>query len=316
MDYKVTYATPDRIDLSDYTYRITTLSTTDDLARSIGAIGLLQPPSVIDVAGRMVVVCGFRRIKALLSLDLGGKEIPLRFLPPATPPMILAAMAISENSFQRPLNVVEQSRGIALLKRVCDPPDAWHQIARSSGLPDSAKAVASILPIVEMPGALQQAIVDGTIALPVAHQIDRLEVDDRRAMIDLLRRIRVGLNVQRELVERITEICRRDRISIARLLAQDRVREILENDLTPMPQNVQQLRDFLKTERFPALRQAEQGYRQAMKALHLPAQIQIQPPPFFEGKTYQIKLQVETRHQLQAMQRDLDRLAASSLLPD
>jgi ParB family transcriptional regulator, chromosome partitioning protein len=317
MDFSVIHASLDRINLDDRTYQITTRSQTDDLALSIGAVGLLQPPAVIEADGRFRVVCGFRRITALLSLDMGQADIPLRLLPHSTPPMTLAAIAISDNTFQRPLNVVEQSRGYALLKRFCDPPEAWQQVARSSGLPASAKAASQILPIVQMPEALQRAIIEGSIALPVACQILRLDSDDGQALIDLLRRITTGLNVQREIIELIADICHRDAIPISRFLDRDRIRDILENQSTSTPQKVQQLRNLLKTERFPALRRAEANYRHTLKELCLAPQLQIHPPPFFEGKTYQVSLRIESRSQLRELQSELDKLAASSaLLPE
>jgi hypothetical protein len=168
-----------------------------------------------------------------------------------------------------------------------------------------------------MPEALQRAIVEGSIALPVAYQILGLDSDDGQALIDLLRRITTGLNVQREIIDLLTDICHRDATPISRLLDRDLIRDLLENRLASTPQKVQQLRNILKTERFPSLRRTEENYRQTLKELHLAPQLQIHPPPFFEGKTYQVSLRVESRSQLRELQKELDKIAASSsLLPE
>ena len=145
MDFEIAHVSPDRIDLDDRTHRITTNNETTDLALSIGAIGLLHPPTVIDADERLIVVSGFRRLAALKSLDDYRHCVPVRMLPSDTPPMRQAGIAISDNTFQRPLNIVEQSRCYALLRRVCDPPESWGALASSCGLPASGKAPGSNL---------------------------------------------------------------------------------------------------------------------------------------------------------------------------
>ncbi len=317
MDFEVQYLCPDRVDLDDHTYRITTHAETADLALSICAIGLLQPPTVIEAGdGKFVVVSGFRRLAALKTLDDCPRTVPMRVLPPTTAPMELAAIAISDNAFQRALNVVEQSRCYDLLHRVCNPSQKWRELARACGLPDSGKALKLILPIATMPDTLQQAIVEGSVALPVAHRINNMEANDRRAMIDLLRKITTGLNIQRELVETLTEIAKRDDLPIHTLVAQSCVSDILAREALSTPQKAHQLRHFFKTQRFPALMQAQQSYNQAVGKLHLPPCIQVQPPPFFEGKTYQVILKVESREQVRALQSELQKLASEpTLLP-
>lgn len=315
MDCKRIHVSPDRFDLANQTFKITTNSETANLALSISAIGLLQPPLVIEENERLVVVCGFRRLAALLSL--AENRIPVQLLPPSTPRSELAVMAISDNTYQRDLNVVEQSRGYALIKRHCDPAEDWRRLADLSGLPGSGKAMARILPVVEMPQTLQDTILDGGIALPVAQKINRLADNDKMAMIALFRQISAGLNVQRELFDLATEISRRDGVSIASLLSQRQVASILENDQTPTPQKVQQLRGHLKRMRFPELSRTEQAYNQTIKQLRLSPRIQIQPPPFFEGKTYRVTLSVESRRQLKSLQDTLDQIIASpDLLPE
>lgn len=317
MGFEFIHVRPDRVDLDDRRYQISTNESTHDLALSISAIGLLQPPAVVDTGGRLVVVCGFRRLRALRELESPPERIHLRRLPSATPPDQLAVMAIADNASQRQLNPVEQSRGYAMLQKWCGTPEDLRRATEASGLPASRKAMARILPIARMPALLQRAIVDGSIALPVARQIDRLDDADRRAMIEFLSTISTGLNVQRELVDAITEVSRRDAIPIHRLLGQSRFQNILTDDQTPAPQRVLTLRRLVKSERFPALHRAEKDFQNALKTLHLSPRIQIQPPPFFEGRTYQITLKIESRRQMNPLQEELKRLAdAENVLPE
>ena len=173
------------------------------------------------------------------------------------------------------------------------------------------------MPIERMPDTLQQAIVEGSIALPVAHSVNELDADDRQSMIDFLRKITAGLNVQRELVDLITEIAKRDGLPIQTLIDHCRIREILDQELLSTPQKAQQLRHFLKTERFPALVEAQKQYQEALRELRLSPRVQIQPPPFFEGKTYQVTLKIDSRRQLRALRSELDKVASNAtFLPE
>ena len=314
MDFKVIRVPLDRVDLDDNTYRISTHTETEDLALSISAIGLLQLPAVIEVTGRLVVVYGFRRLAALGTIDAFREGVPLRGLSTDIPPAQLAVMAVSDNTFQRSLNVVEQSRGYGLLRRFCESPDGWIQAARMCGLPDSKKAMQRIASVIDMPDSLQQALVEGSIALPVAKQIQRMPESDGRIMTELLRQITTGLNIQRELVDLLTDISRRDAVPIERILDQERVPNLLEDEQGSMPQRVQRLRNLLKVKRYPTLLRVEEEYRQAVKRLCLSPQVQVQAPPYFEGKRYQVTLTVESRRQLRAIQKDIDKLAADEII--
>lgn len=315
MDFKLDPVSLDRIEIADHTFKITTQTDNTDLALSISAIGLLQPPVLMEKGRNHTVVCGFRRISACKALNIGS--IPSRMLHPDTSCIKCAQIAIADNSFQRPLNVVEQSRAFALIRRFSENSTVWMEIAASIGLPGSQSAMDRIMPVAGMPVALQDAILDGSIALPIALHINQLNTDDAMAICDFLRQITTGLNVQRELLELISEISIRDDISIARLLEQDDITAVMGNDGSPVPQKVQHLRMMLKAKRNPELSKAEALYHQKVKSLKLNPRVQLQPPRFFEGKSYRLTLTVDSRRQLKFLQSELKKLIDHpNLLPE
>ena len=315
MDFKISPASLDRIETADHTFKITTNSDATDLALSISAIGLLQPPVLIQVGGGYRVVSGFRRIAAWQAHNL--TRIPVRTIPPDTSGIECAQIAIADNAFQRPLNVVEQSRAFALIRKFTDDSNSWLKIAKSTGLPASQTAMDRIIPVAGMPVSLQDAIVDGDIALPVALHLNRLNNNDAIALCGFFRKITTGLNVQRELLALISEISLRDDISITSLMAQDDIAAVMGNDASPTPQKVQQLRLMLKAKRYPELVKAETTYHQTLKSLQLDPRIQLHPPPFFEGKAYRLTLTVDSRRELSALQTELKKLVHHpNLLPE
>ncbi len=308
MDYDCRLVPLERIDAADLSFRITTTIDKDELTASIRGIGVLHPPILADQGSLYKIVSGYRRIDACRHLKLD--PIQARILPSDTPPSQCARIAIADNTCQRSLNVIEQSRAYVLIRQSTTNPQAMVAMAQSVGLPDSQAAISRMTSVADMPAFLQEAILSGDIALPVALQISRLEPDGANAMIGFFKTITAGLNVQRELLDLIRDISRRDRISIARLLEQKPVAPILKNkDRCSPSQQLQQLRRALKRMRYPTLCQAESDFRQAVKSLSLDPRIKIEPPLFFEGRSYRISVTVDTRQQLRRLHAELAKLA-------
>jgi ParB family chromosome partitioning protein len=307
MDYSVASVSPALIDTADHTFKLTTQTESSDLARSIDAIGILHPPLLIQKGKTFLVVSGFRRLAACEALAMPA--IPARVVPSDLPQIDCARFAIADNAFQRPLNLVEQSRGFALLRRYAGSPSEALQMAASVGLPDSRAALDRLLPIAEMSESMQTAIVEGSIALAVALEISQHNADDAIALSDFFRRINAGLNVQRELLTWIGEISIRDGLSVVDLLGQNDIAAIMAHRQSSAPQKVRQLRRLLRSWRYPEISSAEEAYRQTVKSLRLPSSIQIQPPQFFEGRSYRLTLSVNSRRQLRSLLPEIEKVA-------
>ena len=314
MDYDIQPVPIDRIDTSDRTFKITTTIDKTDLTPSIRSVGVLQPPVLIEKGERWCIVCGFRRISASKALKM--KEIPAFVLNGRSLTQCVR-IAISDNACQRSLNVVEQARSFALINRIETHPEARAKIAVTSGLPASQAAMERILPVADMPASLQAGLLSGNIALPVALQIDRLNNADAKALGNLLGQISTGLNIQRELLDTILDISKRDRATVADLIGNEKIQAILNNEEISVPQRVQRLRLLLKKLRYPSLRQAEEAFDQMLKSLKLNSRLQLQPPRFFEGKNYRASFSFDSREQLRMLQAELDKLIDHShFLPD
>jgi ParB/RepB/Spo0J family partition protein len=307
MDYRVHDVFVSQIDTTDQTFRITTSTDIADLAASINSVGLLHPPLLVKKGRAYRIIAGFRRVAACQCAAL--TRIPARIDDGQRSEGHHALMAIVDNASQRQLNVVEQARALGLIQRFVKPSDQQDSITGILGLPASRSAVERLSQIVNMPESLQMAIVEGSIALPVAISINKLQSDDAVTVATLLQRVHTGLNNQRELLERIVELCLINETSASRLLEQDRISTILTDDESPMPQRVQHLRRVLKTMRYPELSKAEAAFSQAFKALSINPSIQLQPPRFFEGKTYRLSMSIHSRKQLKSLLADLEKIA-------
>ena len=310
MDCELQTVALDQIDLADSTFQISTSHDKANLTPSIQTVGLLQPPIVLPQPGRMTVVCGFRRIAA--CRDLRYSHVPVWRLQADQSMADCARIAIVDNACQRELNLVEQARALALMHDTADETDSWLKIAERYGLPVSQSAQNRILPLADMAPPLQEAVVRRHIALPVALRIHGMQSDDSKALTAFFISVTAGLNVQRELLEYIEDISRRDRISIAALIRNPDVVAIVADAEISGPQRVQQLRRYFKEKRYPELTRAERRYQDMITKLHLHPRLQLQPPPFFEGSTYRLLYAFKSRNQLKTLQTELERLIHQS----
>jgi ParB family chromosome partitioning protein len=313
MDYDLVDIPLKEIDSADLTYQISTDEEFTDLALSIGAIGLLYPPCLVKKESIYTVISGFRRISACRSL---GKEvIPARILPPDLPKERYARIAISDNALQRSLNAVEQSRSYQIILRCIDTMgDVLVQdvaaIAKSVGLPGKKKALEHIRPIAKMPIFLQRSILEGTMSVAIASEVCRWELVDARLLNDLFNEIRPGLNNQRELITLISEISLRDDLPVRQIIHSEVFKKILSDEKRSAPQKLQSIRSHLKKVRFPSLSQREDEFYQSLKSMKLNTRIQISPPRFFEGSTFRVSMNVDSRSQLRSLMPELRKLIA------
>ncbi len=258
------------------------------------------------------MVSGFRRIAACEALD--KKKILARILPSGAPDRQCAQIAISENAHQRTLNIVEQARSYALVLRFSHGIDDGLQMAEACGLPASRAALDRILPVTKMTTCLQEGILQEKIALPVAATISQFHSDDAEAMCNLLRTINTNLNIQREIVDTIFDISKRDGRSISQVIHQDAVSSLLENMKQPLPQRVRQLRKLLKRIRYPELCNAEERYGREVTSLGLDPCIQFHHPPYFEGGAYRLTMTFSSRFQLKHLLSESAKLADHPVL--
>lgn len=288
-----------RIDLHDDTYRITTRDSVDDLVASIQICGLITPPTVIPEASGYRVVSGFRRIRACQKA--GHDEILARILGPETDCLACLHLAIAENALQRPLNLIETSRALQKLSKLSTGIQPLTDFALSCGLPTSQAAIGKIKDLCLMPEPIQRSILNNTLQLAMAVELAMLPDDAAVLMVRLFEKLRLGLNRQREIKNWITDIARREDISIRQVLSHETFLRIANNDELDRVQKARYIRDFLRRWRYPRIVEAEHHYRRNAKKLKLNQDIKLIPPKHFEGNRYSLVLNFGSIAQLKLL---------------
>jgi hypothetical protein len=313
MEYKQDTVPVERILTEDTMFKISTGTASAELVASIRLVGLINPPIVIAYSDGFRIVSGFKRIAALQQM--GIDHIPVRILDPATKTDCCIRIAIVENSTQRSLNLLEQAQVVALLATCYTDIHQLADAACATGLSVNADMAKKLSKVAVMAPLLKMGVLDGTIAMPVAillHDMNDGEVAS--AIGTLLKELGLSLNRQRELLEWITAICRRDDITVSELLAAEEISRCVQDTNTDRRQRGLQIRNYLRTRRYPTIQHHENMFAGLVNKLKLKRGTLLMAPKYFESPVYSLKFEFKHEHELHQKLDEFKRIVKSGAL--
>jgi ParB family transcriptional regulator, chromosome partitioning protein len=306
MRFKQKIAKLSLIDSKDDSFRITTQINVDHLMDSINHVGMLNLPLLVEKETGYKIVCGFRRIEACRRLNRA--DVEARILESDTKKLECITYAITDNSLQRPLNLIEQSISINLLYPFFKDVSVLGKELSAMGLPDNPSIVNKIKELCHLPESVQNGILSNTISLAMALELGRLQQDDGVSFAKLFETLKLSLNKQKEILTIVKEISLREDIPILKVIKTDRVQKILSNEDLDRNQKIRKIRIYLKQRRFSVITAAEKEFENQLKKLKLGSGTKLIPPDNFEDSTYILKLFFKNLTQLKDRQAKIDEL--------
>jgi ParB family chromosome partitioning protein len=300
------------LQLEDSVYRITTSDAIDKLKDSIAALGVLDPPILRQRAGGYQIVAGFRRIDGCRLL--GRSDIRARVLRPDTDDSICVRLAIADNSLQRPLNLIETARALNLLAGVAADEMELSREAAVLALPDNPSLMRKIMSLTTLPVGLQTRLATGELAMAMALELKRIDSATAESLGRLFADLKLGLNRQRELLTLLTEIARREEMTVSELLSETALRNLLSAPEIERSQKAGQLRSLLRRRRYPVMSAATAAFQELVRNLNLGPGVQLVPPGNFEGTTYTLAITFDRLDQLRDRSLQIENLFRSQTL--
>jgi hypothetical protein len=297
------------IDSHDETYRVTTETRSDDLVASIEAIGLVNTPYLKKRNSKFIIVGGFRRIAA--AKKLGISRIKAKIIMSASD---CVHTAIADNSLQRVLNLVEQSRAFNLLSTLSEDVRDLSKLASVLNLPRNPALIIKIKPVCLLPAFIQNSILSDGISLSMALELGSLPSGEGEVLAKLFGGLKLGLNKQRELLSLLKEISLREKIPMLQLLEEDHMGEIFKSEELNRVQKTQKIRAYLKQRRFPSITKAEQEFEILKNTLALGAGIRLSPPKDLEDNTFTLSMFFRSLKELKERQQAINRLLDNAAL--
>lgn len=289
-----------QINSDDHTFRITTERKVDDLVDSIKNIGILNLPLLLENDAGHTIVCGFRRIEACRRLK--WSTLNAKILDSDTKRLQCVQYAISDNAFQRPLNIIEKSRSIEMLSGFFTDIGKLTRELAVLGLSDHSSIIKKIKGICFLPDPLQNSILSNTISFNMALDLAGMSWDDAKGFVTLFNTLKLSLNKQREIVTLVKEISIREDTSMMQVLEDPHLKKVLMDENLDKNQKAHKVRIYLKQKRFPSIAAAERSYEKYRQRLKLGEHIKLIPPTNFESPTYTIRITFNTMTELKDLE--------------
>jgi ParB/RepB/Spo0J family partition protein len=304
------------VDLEDRFFVITFAPDLDALRNSLARVGMMHPPLVQTAGpdGRYRVVAGYRRIRA--ARELGWSRLAVELALAEESDLELFLLGLDESLGTRTLNVVEKALALDKLRRQFDRTEK--EVLSSHlprlGLGSDPKTLALYLSLAGLEVEIQHGLAAGELSLSAAHRLTERTPEEGLAFCRLLRQLRPGKNLQRELLTLLADIGRREKTTIDRLLAEEEIVTLIENADIPAPQRTKEIRKVLMRRRYPYYSQTMERYEQLRRQFRLPPQMTLSPPPYFENRDWRLSITFRSREELEQGQKTLGELIDHPLL--
>ncbi|MBN1350344.1 ParB/RepB/Spo0J family partition protein [candidate division KSB1 bacterium] len=310
------YVNPETIDTHDTTYNVTHSETSVALKRSIQAIGVTNPVILEELQPqRYRIICGRRRVHAALQLQLD--QLPVKILRGSQKPSLeFFRMNLYENSATRQFEPIEIATIALKLARSFLIPQT--EIAAAYfpllGLGQNPKLVQMYLEFDRLEQPIKQGVNDDFMGIEMATKLLELPQPDRLAFFQLAYRLKLGKNRQRELLNYLIDISKRNECSFAQIIEVEAIHEILENDRLTLPQQAECIRHFLKVQRYPRYSATEKRFGDLVTRMKLPGSISLVPFPYFEQSNYTLIFTFTNHDHFKQQLKHLQQLAEADEL--
>jgi hypothetical protein len=295
----------ERVDFAEERYRTSTRGPSDKLRLSIRRIGLLHPPFVTRRDGSAVIVGGWKRLLACREMSLSPVEV---LDTEEDEPLKNFLLGFLENAATRPIGLVEAAAVLSRLLALGESRETVvHDYMPLLDLPRNGGILRSCLAVAEFTPEIQRGLEERDIPLSVARLLAPFTAEDRAAVFPWI--LHLGRNKQKELLENLHGICRRDGISAAEVLAREGIRDDLDSARLSPLQKADRLRESVFRMMFPAYSRRREEFERKIGRLGLPGEVGVEPSAFFEKNEVVVSLRVRSPESFRAAVARLGRLA-------
>jgi len=271
------------IDDGDETFRISENLDSPPLTASLLAVGQLNPVILLEKDSRKIIVCGFRRIRAMRRLAIS--RISARLL---TDEDCRGAhpfeFALRDNLSRGQLNPLENARAIYGLQNLCG-------ISRSRiiqeylpllGLPPHENVLSGYETLRAARHELRRRLEEGLLTFSTVERLAKLSGEEQDRFASLATVVRMSAGTQKKVLELLDDLRGMTGNAFTAPLDTPEIRE-LSGDAAATPfQKGEKLYETLYRLRYPRVSRARENFTARRNSLGLPGAIRIIPHPYFE----------------------------------
>jgi len=283
----------------------------DLLIRSIKTVGLINPPVLKrNDPGNFTIVSGYRRIKALQSLNAG--RIACRILPAHdVTPLQGLLLNLHDNLSTRKLNDVEKAMVLSRLAPWVPKKEIVTHYMPLLGLPCHEPSLLFFLEIEENHGnRVKTFVADGRLSLQAVKMLVEIDAISRAGLLRFISDIRFNINQQIQYIDYVIDLSYIEEKPILDIVEEEVLEKIRSDTHMNRPQKAKAILKNLRTQRYPSVVNAENRFKKTLIDLDLPKGTQISAPPYFEGEYYRLEVLFREGEDLKTKLEDLFRKQA------
>ncbi|MBF0227090.1 MAG: ParB N-terminal domain-containing protein [Desulfobacterales bacterium] len=289
-------------------FKITTNSSITELVHSVKDIGVICPPILKKEDSEFIIISGFRRIQACQSCGL--ESVDVRTVDDNTTDLKCAQIAITDNSYQRQLNIVELSRAFNILSSLVHDVKQISKLSLSLNLPENYNLIKKIKTVVALPLNIQSHIIDNNITLSNALELMELEGINVK-LADLFANFKLSVNKQKEIITFFKEISLRENKTAIEIFNESNIQNIINDSEMDRNQKAERLRYYLKERRFPVIIKAKNDFEELIQSLKLSHNTKLIPPRDFEGKVYSLNFSFTKLKELDELKNSIEKIQSN-----
>jgi ParB-like chromosome segregation protein Spo0J len=298
----------DQIDWNDTSCLITYGPLPHKLLLSIQTVGLIAPPLLQGKEnGLFRIVCGSHRLAACKKIGLDSPSCQV--LPSFLEHQRCLRLAIYDNVAQRTFNPVEKSLVLAKMANYLEEAQLIEEFMPILDLEPSATLLDRYLGLHDLEEMILDSLATGRLNERIGFALAKQKQEDRLAFLRLFEEIPFSVSVQKELVEIVEDISRRENLTPEQILSSKEVTTLRQAHKSPARQRAQEIRKYLRDRCNPRLTARRERFARETRDLGLPFGVRLVPPPYFEGPAWILQCTFERAEELASRLRHMAQLA-------
>jgi len=282
------------IDFEDHTFCLSFPCRAMNLLSSLDLVGIIHPP-VVREGERYQIVCGRGRLEA--AKELGFQEITCKVLPRWMDDLTCLMISFEENITTRGFNLVEKALVVEKFQNYLPDEEIIRNILPRLGFSPSYKNFEFLQRIGFLEEEAKGMLLDGCLNPRVAVRLLEYPENDRRKVLELFRHLRPSSSRQREILELLEDVSRREERSLSSILEDREIREILSDEKLNPPQKTEKFYSLLKRKFMPHLQALEEEFRQLAQRFSVLG-ARVKPSPSFEKEAFSLELEFKDLDEL------------------
>ncbi len=260
------------------------------LRRSIEAVGIVNPPLLIQGREKHTIVAGYRRIRAIKELK--ATEAACRIVPEENGlhPLQYLLLNLHENLAVRKLNDVEKGMVLNRLAAWAPRDDIVDHYMPLLGLRPTESA---LLFLQEMEKAYHDEVklfvAKGGLSWQAIKLLSRMDPLSRAALMNVIAHLKLTVNQQSQVIDYIIDLTYIEKKSVSQFVGDILIHIGGSDSDMNRPQRAKAVIEHLRERRNPSITRAEKGFKKAVSELNLPNGVRISAPPYFEGEHYRFE---------------------------